>query len=92
MARSPSTSKAAYWAEISRKYRRSGLTHGRFCQEHGVSYHSLRWWLRRLGEEVTAESPRRRSPESVSPKPREPEVPRFLPVRVIETEAEHHRS
>ncbi len=36
------TSKVAYWAEIIGKYRRGGLTQGRFCQEQGVSYHSLR--------------------------------------------------
>src|SRR5438105_15268825 len=59
MARSSSTSKVAHWAEIIRKYRRSGLTQGRFCREHRVSYHSLRWWLRRLSEEVFANSPPR---------------------------------
>src|SRR5438128_2301268 len=84
MARSSSTSKAASWTESIRKYRRSGLTQGRSCQEHGISYHSLRGWLRRLRTEVTADSPRRRKPNGASPKPREPEAPRFLPVRVIE--------
>ena len=88
MAGSSSTSRAAYWTEIIRKYRRSGLTQGRFCQGHGVSYHSLRWWLRRLGTEVTADSPRRRKPKAASPKPREPEPHRFLPVRVIEAGAD----
>ena len=36
--------KVAYWAEIIGKYRRSGLTQGRFRQEQDVSYHGLRWW------------------------------------------------
>ena len=88
MARSSSTSKAAYWTEIIRKYRRSGLTQGRFSQEQGISYHSFRWWLRRLRADVRAVSPRRSEAKTVSPKLLEPEVPRFLPVRVIEVEAD----
>jgi len=37
--------KAAYWAEIIRRYRQSGLTQPQFCRENDISFHSLRWWL-----------------------------------------------
>ncbi|QDV34416.1 IS66 family insertion sequence element accessory protein TnpA [Tautonia plasticadhaerens] len=88
MAKSSSTSKADYWTGIIREYRRSGLTQGRFCQEHGVAYHSLRWWLGRLRAEGASVSPSRRKPRASAPKPREPGGPCFLPVRVIEAEAD----
>ncbi len=39
------TDKAAYWVEIIRRYRQSGLTQPQFCRENDVSFHSLRWWL-----------------------------------------------
>jgi transposase-like protein len=86
MAKSSSTSKVTYWTGIIREYRRSGLTQGRFCQEHGVAYHSLRWWLGRLREEGAADTPSRRKSRASRPKSREPEAPCFLPVRIIEAE------
>ena len=36
MARS--SDKAAYWAGIIRRYRRSGLTQPQFCRENDISY------------------------------------------------------
>jgi len=83
--------KAAYWAEIIRRYRQSGLTQARFCRENDVSFHSLRWWLHQprakrameaLGDATHHKA--RSEPQS----PARPEVARFLPVRVVEAPAD----
>src|SRR4051812_14088230 len=86
MAKPPSSSKTDHWAEIIREYRRSGLTQARFCREHGISYHSLRWWARRLDAGCSGDTPPRRKPVPASPRPPMPEAARFLPVRIIEAD------
>lgn len=87
MANPPSPSKSDHWTEIVREYRRSGLTQVRFCREHDISYHSLRWWVRRLGGGRPDDtSPRRMPPAAL--KPPMPEATRFLPVRIIEDDTD----
>ena len=89
MAR-PST-KAAYWAEIIRRYRLSGLTQSLFCQENDISFHSLRWWLHQLRAKQAIRNldgkTRLTNPRPQPPALPPPEPPRFLPVRLIETDA-----
>ncbi|WP_165253315.1 IS66 family insertion sequence element accessory protein TnpA [Paludisphaera soli] len=85
------TEKAAYWAEIIRRYRQSGLTQPQFCRENNVSFHSLRWWLhqpraKRAMEALHDAAHRKARPEPQVPA--RPEVARFLPVRVVETPAD----
>jgi len=91
MARS--SEKAAYWAGIIRRYRRSGLTQAEFCRENDITYHSLRWWLHQprakrameaLGEATGCKD--RPSPEPSA----RPQVARFLPVRIVENADDDH--
>lgn len=89
MARS--TDKAAHWAEVIRRYRRSGLTQPQFCRESNVSFHSLRWWLhqpraKRAMETLLDATDRKACPER-PPSPRSQEA-RFLPVRIVEAVAD----
>ena len=73
--------KAAYWAEIIRRYRQSGLTQPQFCRENDISFHSLRWWLhqpRAKAAMATLGDATGRKARPVSP------AARFLPVRIVE--------
>ncbi len=89
-----STDKAAYWAEIIRRYRQSGLTQPQFCRENDVSFHSLRWWLHqpraRRAMEALRCAPGRKT-RAKPQTPARPEVARFLPVRVVEATADGDR-
>src|SRR5262245_41206606 len=78
-------SRAAYWAEVLRDYRRSGLTRRQFCHKRGASYHSLRWWVGRTHEVDPGET---RRDTSLGRRGRSPARPgdssaRFLPVRLV---------
>jgi hypothetical protein len=86
-----SSDKAAYWAGIIRRYRRSGLTQPQFCRENGVSFHSLRWWLhqpraKRAMAALCNATDREAGPEPQTPD--QPQAARFLPVRIVEAAAD----
>jgi len=79
--------KAAYWAGIIRRYRQSGLTQPQFCRENDISFHSLRWWLhqpraRSAMEALHDATHRKARPEPKAPT--QPDVARFLPVRIVD--------
>jgi transposase-like protein len=83
--------KAAYRAEIIRRYRRSGLTQPRYCRENDISYHSLRWWLhqpraKRAMGALHDEAVRKTRPEP--PPAARRQAARLLPFRVVETAAD----
>lgn len=83
--------KAAYWAEIIRRYRQSGQTQAQFCRENDISFHSLRWWLHQPRAKRAMEAIRDSSVPEARPEPQStprPEVARFLPVRIVETAAD----
>jgi hypothetical protein len=89
MARTPD--KAAYWAEVIRRYRLSGLTQPEFCRESDVSLHSLRWWLRQPRAKKAMDALRHAKDRKARPEPQAPArtgVARFLPVRIVETPAD----
>lgn len=79
--------KAAYWAEVIRRYRHSGLTQAQFCRENDIAYHSLRWWLHQpratRAVEALHETTGRKALPEVQASPR-PEFARFLPVRIVD--------
>lgn len=80
--------KAAYWAEIIRRYRQSGLTQPRFYRENDISFHSLRWWLHQPRAKRAMEALRDATDGKARPEPQapaRPEVARFLPVQIVET-------
>jgi hypothetical protein len=80
--------KAAYWADIIRRYRQSGLTQPQFCRENDVSFHSLRWWLHQPRARRAMETLHDATHQKARPEPHPPARPavaRFLPVRVLET-------
>ena len=84
------STKAAEWAEILRRFRRSGQSQLAFCEQHGLSHHALRWWhyqprAKRLLQALDGAAPRSRL-RTADPKLPEPRAHRFLPVRVIEAE------
>jgi hypothetical protein len=89
MVKPSSPTKVAYWSDVILAYRRSGLTQGGFRRENGVSYHSLRWWLRGLGAETAAAAHRRPKPRAATRKTAERDPIGFLPVRVVGAGADH---
>ncbi len=83
--------KAAYWAEIIRRYRYSGLTQHQFCRENDVSFHSLRWWLHQPRAKRAMEALRDAKAHKAIPEPQltaQCQADRFLPVRIVETAAD----
>lgn len=71
------TSREIYWSAVLADFRRSGLTHVRFCQSRRISIHSFRAWLYRLRPGL----PPRRS-QTPAPAPDRAGTPAFLPVLV----------
>jgi hypothetical protein len=77
----PQSSREIYWSAILADFRRSGLTHVKFCELRRISIHSFRDWLYRLRLGL----PPRRSRAghtSSCPSSTQAHVPAFLPVHV----------
>jgi hypothetical protein len=75
------SSREIYWSAVLADFRRSGMTHVRFCQSRRISLHSFRTWLYRLRPGLPARRPRT---GRTSPPPPQPlaDPPAFLPVHV----------
>jgi hypothetical protein len=75
------SSREIYWSAILADFRRSGLTHVKFCRLRRISIHSFRDWLYRLRPGLP---PRRSRAGHTSPAPfsTQADTPAFLPVHV----------
>ncbi len=71
------SSREIYWSAVLADFRRSGMTHVRFCSSRRISLHSFRTWLYRLRPGLP---PRRPRDSRTSTPPETP--PAFLPVHV----------
>jgi hypothetical protein len=76
------SSREVYWSAIVADFRRSGLTHVKFCLLRRISLHTFRQWLYRLRPSsppaaTTEPSVRQATPVSARSVP-----PAFLPVHV----------
>jgi hypothetical protein len=75
------SSREIYWSAILADFRRSGLTHVRFCQLRRIYIHSFRDWLYRLRPGLPP--PRSRAGRtSPAPSSNQASTPDFLPVHV----------
>ena len=75
------SSREIYWSAILADFRRSGLTHVRFCQLRRISIHSFRDWLYRLRPGLPPRRPRTDRP-APAPSSTKADTPTFLPVHV----------
>ena len=41
-----------FWKAHVRSWRKSGLSRAEYCRQHDLSYHALRYWLRRLDQQT----------------------------------------
>src|SRR5271157_1973098 len=78
------SSREIYWSAILADFRRSGLTHVKFCQLRRISIHSFRDWLYRLRPGL---HPRRSRAGHTSPTPSstQADMPASLPVHTSPT-------